>query len=77
MAQIGIRRAMVERLAQKTREDAAMRKRSIETIDPVIKIGRMLYPYLSERELQDCASIALRVILNTRDQVYQLTLATS
>jgi len=77
VAEVGFRRAMVERLAQKTIENAGMRRRSVKTIDPVIKMGRRLYPYLSERELQEYASCALRIILNNKDQVYQMVLATS
>jgi len=64
VAQVGFKRAMVERLVQMTREEAASRGRSVETIDPIIRVGRRVYPYLSERELLDCASAALRVILS-------------
>jgi hypothetical protein len=55
---------MVERLVQTTKEEAASRSRNVETIDPLIRTGRKMYPYLSERELIDCASSALRVILS-------------
>ncbi|MCX6649720.1 MAG: hypothetical protein NTV61_10100 [Candidatus Bathyarchaeota archaeon] len=55
---------MVERLVQTTREEAASKRRNIETIDPIIRAGRRMYPYLSDRELIDCASTALRVILS-------------
>ncbi|HIH88495.1 TPA: hypothetical protein HA344_04695 [Candidatus Bathyarchaeota archaeon] len=66
MAQVDYKRAMVERLVQTTRDEAAYRRRSVETIDPIIRAGRKMYPYLSERELIDCASSALRVILSNR-----------
>lgn len=67
MAQVGSKRAMVERLVQTTREEATSRRRSVETIDPIIRAGRRMYPYLSDRELLDCASTALRVILSNRE----------
>ena len=57
---------MVERLVQTTREEAASKRRSVETIDPIIRVGRRMYPYLSDRELLDCASTALRVILSNK-----------
>jgi hypothetical protein len=66
VAQVGNRRAMVERLVQTTREEAASKSRSVKTIDPIIRAGRRMYPYLSERELIDYASTALRVILSNR-----------
>jgi len=75
VAQVGNRRAVVERLVQITREDAATRRRSIATIDPIIKVGRRVYPYLSERELVDYASAALRIILsNNQTDAYQMKL---
>ncbi len=55
---------MVERLVQMTRDEAVSKRKSIETIDPIIRAGRRMYPYLSDRELVDCASTALRVILS-------------
>ena len=67
MAQVYIKRAMVERLVQTTREEAALKRKSVETIDPIISVGRRIYPYLSDRELLDCASTALRVILINRE----------
>ncbi len=46
MAQVGIKRAMVERLVQTTREEAASKRKSVETIDPIMRAGRRMYPYL-------------------------------
>ena len=77
MAQVGSKRAMVERLVQTTREEASSRHRSVETIDPIIKVGRKIYPYISDRELLDCASTALRVILSNKSpDPRQMTLVT-
>ena len=77
MAQVGSKRAMVERLVKTTREDAAFKRRSVETIDPIIRVGRRMYPYISDRELLDCASTALRVILSNKSpDPRQMTLIT-
>ena len=77
MAQVGSKRAIVKHIVQMTREEAASRRRSIETIDPIIKVSRRMYPYLSERELIDCASTALRVILSNKgSDPRQMTLIT-
>ncbi len=64
MSQVSNRRAVVERLVLATKEDAATKHRSVATIDPIIRVGRRTYPYLSERELIDYASAALRIILS-------------
>jgi hypothetical protein len=64
LSQVGNRRAIVERLVQVSRDDAALKKKSVATIDPIIKVGRRTYPYLSERQLIDYASAALRIILS-------------
>lgn len=75
MDQVGIRRAIVGNLVQRTREEAASRRRNVETIDPIMRIGRKMYPYLSDRELVDYASTALRVILlNGETDPHQTTL---
>ena len=77
MAQVGSKRAMVERIVQTTREEAASKRRSVETIDPIIRVGRRMYPYLSDRDLLDCASTALRVILSKKgSDPLQMTLVT-
>jgi hypothetical protein len=66
---------VVERLVQITREEAATKRRNVATIDPIIKVGRRNYPYLSERELVDYASAALRIILsNNQTDAYQMRL---
>jgi hypothetical protein len=75
VAQVSNRRAVVERLVQITRDEAASKRRSVATIDPIIRAGRKTYPYLSERELIDYASAALRIILNNREaNTQQMTL---
>jgi len=75
MAQVGNRRAVINRLVQKSREEAAIKKRIVTTIDPVLKIARREYPFLSERELSDYSVAALRVILYEPRSPLQVTLA--
>jgi hypothetical protein len=68
---------MVELLVKTTCEEAAFKRRSVETIDPIIRVGRRMYPYISDRELLDCASTALRVILSNKNHdPRQMTLVT-
>jgi hypothetical protein len=75
MAQVVKRRAVVEHLIKRTQEEAAAKRKSIETIDPVIRVGRRIYPYLSDRELNEFASTALRMILSSKEtEIYQMTL---
>jgi len=74
MGQVGNRRAVVERLVQKSREEAATRRRLVTTIDPVLRIARREYPFMSERELSDYAGAALRVILCEPRDPLQVTL---
>ena len=63
MAQVDKRRALIDQLVQKTKKEANDKRKSIETIDPLLRVGRKIYPYLSERELHECACSALRVII--------------
>lgn len=62
MTQVDKRRALIYQLVQKTKKEANGKKKKIETIDPLLKVGRKIYPYLPERELHECACSALRVI---------------
>ena len=75
MGQVGIRRAIVENLVQSTCDEAALRSRRVETIDPIMRVARRMYPFLSDRELVDYASTALRIILSSKEfSTYQTTL---
>ena len=77
MDQVGIRRAIVEHLVQYTCDEAALRSKKVKTIDPIMRVGRRMYPFLSERELVDYASNALRIILNSDEfPSHQTTLIT-
>jgi hypothetical protein len=78
VGQVGIRRAIVESLVQSTCDEAALRSKRVKTIDPIMKVGRRMYPFLSDRELVDYASTALRIILNSKEfPFYQTTLIAS
>ncbi|MBS7638000.1 hypothetical protein KEJ49_03810 [Candidatus Bathyarchaeota archaeon] len=58
------RRADIERLIRCALEEAYRRDREIETIDPLLKWARRLFPYLHEGTLNEYARTALRVIKN-------------
>ena len=76
MAQASVKRAVVERIVRLSREEAATKGKRIQTIDPVLRMTRRLFPYLSDRELQEYSSAALRAILVSGDsEVFQSTLA--
>jgi hypothetical protein len=51
---------------RESKNELAKLQRKARTIDPIIRIARRHYPYLSDREIQDYAASALRVILNER-----------
>ena len=75
MEQVDSRRAVIERLVRKSREEAALRGKRIDTVDPIIKVGRRLYPYFSDQELHNYACTALRLVLrNSELAFYQTTL---
>ena len=67
MVQVVIRRAIIENIVQRIHEEVASKRKSVDTIDPILKIVRRMYPYLSDRELADYASTALRIILNSEE----------
>ncbi|MEM3055972.1 MAG: hypothetical protein QW639_01935 [Candidatus Bathyarchaeia archaeon] len=62
MVYVDNRRADIERLVRCALEDAYRRGREIETIDPLLKWARRLFPYLHEGALNEYARTALRVI---------------
>ncbi len=74
MAQVITRRAFVERLIQKSKEDAAAKRKIVTTIDPILRIARREYPFMTDRELSEISGAALRVILHGPRDPCQLTL---
>jgi hypothetical protein len=69
------RRSEIMRLIQMSKLDAAKRKKRIETIDPVLRIAKDLYPFLSRKELTEYSQTALRKILSEpHNTTHQTTL---
>jgi hypothetical protein len=64
MVIVDSRRADIERLVRCALEDAHRRNREIETVDPLLRWARRLFPYLHEGTLNEYARTALRVIKN-------------
>lgn len=64
MIYVDNRRADIERLVRCALEDARRRDRKIETVDPLLRWARRLFPYLHEGTLNEYARTALRVIRN-------------
>jgi hypothetical protein len=65
----------LSRLIQVATSDAMRKNRRIETVDPVLRAGKALFPTMSERELLEYAQTALRMILSEpQSPSYQTTL---
>jgi hypothetical protein len=65
----------IGRLIQVAKSDATRKNRRIETVDPVLRAGKTLFPTMPERELLEYAQTALRVILSEpQSPSYQTTL---
>lgn len=76
MASINRLRAdQVNRLVRTTKDYAATKNKKITTIDPILRVGKNLYPTLTHRELLELSQTALRIILNEVEApTYQTTL---
>jgi hypothetical protein len=64
MARVDSRQIIIERLVQATTTEASKKNKEIKTIDPVIRTAKRIFPYYSDKEIQDFSISALRVILN-------------
>lgn len=53
----------ISRLVQTVVSDAARRNRKIETVDPILRAGKTLFPTMPHRELLEYSQTALRIIL--------------
>ncbi|MBD3205377.1 hypothetical protein GF319_03410 [Candidatus Bathyarchaeota archaeon] len=73
MMTIDKRRLEINKLIQEIRRDAVKKNKKIETIDPIIRKGRNLYPLMSREELLDYCRTALRVILSEDETQSQQT----
>jgi len=70
-----LRADQIQRIIRNSKNYAAIKNKKITTIDPVLKVGKNLYPTLTERELMDLSQTALRIILGeTMAPTYQTTL---
>ena len=76
MASINRLRAdQIQRLIRTSKNYAAIKNKKITTVDPIIRVGKNLYPTLTDRELMDLSQTALRIILGeTITSSYQTTL---
>lgn len=76
MSSVIKRRSEISKLIQLSKLDAAKRKKRIETIDPVLRTAKDLFPFLSHRELTEYAQTALRKILSEpHNSTHQTTLS--
>ena len=70
-----LRADQVNRLVRTTKDYAATKNKKITTIDPILRVGKNLYPTLTHRELLELSQTALRIILKeVETPTYQTTL---
>ena len=70
-----LRADQIQRLIRTSKNYAAIRNKKINTVDPILRVGKNLYPTLSEREIMDLSQNALRIILGESATLsYQTTL---
>lgn len=64
MVETTSRRKVIETIINKTRNYAKERNKKINTIDPIIKNAKKVFPYFSDKEIKEYSITALRIILN-------------
>jgi len=70
-----LRADQVNRLVRTTKDYAESKNKKITTIDPILRVGKNIYPTLTNRELIELSQTALRIILNEVEApTYQTTL---
>ena len=76
MTQVNKFRAeQIRRLVQNVKKDASARNKKITTVDPIMRIGKIMYPTLTRGELLEYSQTALRIILNeSASMSYQTSL---
>ena len=57
-------RSDITKLAQKAKLEASRRNKRIDTVDPIIRVGRSLFPTLAREELLRYSQRALLIIMN-------------
>lgn len=73
MIAVNKRRSDVLKLIQESKLEAAQRNKKIETIDPLLKTAKKLFPLHTSDELYELSSTALWMILNEPEPQYQQT----
>ena len=69
------RAEQIRKLVQTVKKEAIARDRRINTVDPIMRIGKKMYPTLTRGELLEYSQTALRIILNEASTMsYQTTL---
>jgi hypothetical protein len=58
-----IRADQIQKLVRTTKNYAAIRNKKISTIDPILRVGKTLYPTLTQKELMEISQATLRIIL--------------
>ena len=70
-----LRADQIQRLVRSSKNYATTRNKKITTVDPILRIGKTLYPTLTNWELMDLSQSALRIILGENmAPSYQTTL---
>jgi hypothetical protein len=59
---VGKRRANIDKLVRLALSEASLKQKKIETIDPLVKSAKRLFPYLHDNVVHEYARTALRVI---------------
>jgi hypothetical protein len=69
------RAEQIRRLVQTVRKESVVRDRKITTVDPIMRIGKMMFPTLTRGELLEFSQTALRIIFTeSSSPSYQTTL---
>ncbi len=70
-----IRADQIQKLVRTSKNYAAIRDKKITTIDPILRVGKTLYPTMTNRELMELSQASLRIILGeSLTPNYQTTL---
>jgi hypothetical protein len=73
MIAVNKRRSDVFKLIQESKIEAEQRNKKIETIDPLLKTAKKLFPLYSNDEIYELSSTALWMILNEPEPQFQQT----
>jgi pantothenate kinase-related protein Tda10 len=69
------RAEQIRRLVQIVKKEATVKDRKITTVDPIMRIGKMMFPTLTRGELLEFSQTALRIIFTESSAPsYQTTL---